>query len=49
MRGRGGSGTLTLQFSDGTVARHELSWDYEKNRLFVDGKRWLHDTNQRCR
>ena len=37
--GAGANGTLTLQYSDGSVARHELYWDYEKNRLHLDGKR----------
>jgi hypothetical protein len=47
--GAGASGTLVLAYPDGSVARYALSWDYEKSRLFLDGERWLHDDNQRCR
>ncbi len=46
--GRGASGRLVLQYGDGSTAQHELWWDYEKNQLNVDGKRWLHDKNTYC-
>jgi hypothetical protein len=47
--GAGAEGTLVLHYGDGSEARYALWWDYEKNQLFLDGKRWLHDTNERCR
>ncbi len=47
--GAGESGRLTLQYGDGSVARHDLRWDYGENKLYLDGKRWLHGTNDVCR
>ena len=47
--GAGANGQLTLRFGDGSVAQHELFYDYDKDQLFVDGKRWLRGDNERCR
>ncbi len=46
--GAGEYGTLTLHYGDGSTVRHELRWDYEENKLYVDGKRWLHGENEYC-
>ncbi len=46
--GAGEHGRLTLRYDDGTESGHDLRWDYDKNRLYVDGKRWLHGTNDLC-
>jgi len=46
--GSGEYGRLTLRYGDGTTSEHELRWDYDKNKLYVDGKRWLHGTNDFC-
>lgn len=46
--GAGEYGALILHFGDGSTFRYELRWDYEANKLYVDGKRWLHGKNQRC-
>jgi hypothetical protein len=47
-KGQGEYGQLLLSFNDGQVSRYELRWDYGKNQLFLDGKRWLHDKNNLC-
>ena len=46
--GAGADGTLILNYGDGSTARHALRWDYQENKLYVDGKRWLHDKNEYC-
>lgn len=46
--GSGEYGLLTLHYGDGTTSEYELRWDYDKNRLYVDGKRWLHGANDLC-
>ncbi|MEN8128850.1 MAG: hypothetical protein ABFS45_01370 [Pseudomonadota bacterium] len=46
--GAGEYGALILHFGDGSTSRYELRWDYEANKLYVDGKRWLHGKNERC-
>lgn len=46
--GIGEYGRLELSYADGGSAQHELRWDYQKNQLFVDGKRWLHGKNEVC-
>ena len=45
--GAGEFGQLVLQTADGP-STYELRWDYGNNRLYVDGKRWLHDENKVC-
>lgn len=46
--GEGGHGQLILQAQGNQVSTYDLRWDYQKNQLFVDGKRWLHDKNNVC-
>ncbi len=41
-------GGLTLHYGDGSTAQYEMRWDYQENRLYVDGKRWLHGENEFC-
>ncbi len=45
--GAGETGQLILDTSDGK-AHYDLRWDYGNSRLYVDGKRWLHDENKVC-
>jgi hypothetical protein len=45
--GEGERGRLILNSADGRVS-FDLRWDYNINRLYVDGKRWLHDKNNAC-
>ena len=46
--GAGEYGSLTLRHGDGTTSQYELRWDYQENKLYVDGKRWLHGENEVC-
>lgn len=46
--GEGEQGRLVLVTADNQASSYQLRWDYEKNQLFVDGKRWLHDRNNIC-
>ena len=46
--GEGERGRLILNSADGQVS-FNLRWDYDTSRLYVDGKRWLHDKNDACR
>ena len=45
--GQGERGRLILNSADGRVS-FNLRWDYDRNRLYVDEKRWLHDKNNAC-
>jgi len=45
--GEGENGKLVLKSPDGESV-YDLRWDYHKNHLYVDGKRWLHDENNVC-
>jgi len=47
-QGAGEHGRLYLQFNTGEVSQYQLRWDYSTSKLYVDGKRWLHDNNQLC-
>ena len=47
--GAGESGSLTLRYGDGSVVRHELTYDYDADKLYLDDKRWLRDRNEHCR
>ncbi len=47
--GAGATGTLQLQWSNGEVSSMALEYDYEQNRVFVNGDRMLRGTNERCR
>lgn len=47
--GAGEHGQLQLQDNSGKVSTYQLRWDFKQNRLYVDGKRWLHDKNGACR
>lgn len=46
--GAGEHGRLTLHFGDRSTTDYDLRWDFGKNELYVDGKRWLHDKNKVC-
>lgn len=46
--GSGATGTLTLQWSNGERSTWELEYDYELNRTYVNGARWLRGENDRC-
>jgi hypothetical protein len=45
--GKGEHGQLLLNSANGQSV-YNLRWDYDNNRLHVDGKRWLHDDNKVC-
>jgi hypothetical protein len=47
--GAGRTGTLLLQWSGGEQSSMALEYDYEGNRVFVNGERMLRGTNERCR
>ena len=47
--GQGAHGQLILNFNGEQTSQYALRWDYEENKLYVDGKRWLHDKNEACR
>lgn len=47
--GAGRTGTLVLHWSTGTRSTWPLEYDYEEDRLLLDGERWLRGENQRCR
>jgi len=46
--GAGKTGTLLLQWSNGERSSLALEYDYENNRVFVDGDRMLRGNNERC-
>lgn len=46
--GVGEYGQLILRSPDNQASTYNLRWDYDKNRLFVDGKQWLPDKNSVC-
>lgn len=47
--GAGKTGTLLLQWSDGERSSMPLEYDYERDRVFVNGERMLRGQNERCR
>ena len=46
--GAGQTGTLMLEWSNGERSSWALEYDYEQNRTFLDGDRWLRGDNERC-
>lgn len=46
--GAGRTGTLILDWSGGDRSTWNLEYDYEQNRLFVNGERMLRGDNERC-
>jgi hypothetical protein len=47
--GAGKSGTLILTWSSGGSTTLELGYDYEQDRMYLNGERVLRGTNERCR
>ncbi|HEX9728273.1 MAG TPA: hypothetical protein VGA37_07210 [Gemmatimonadales bacterium] len=46
--GAGKTGTLLLQWANGEQSSMSLEYDYEQNRVFVNGERMLRGQNERC-
>ncbi|MDH3205509.1 MAG: hypothetical protein OEO79_02805 [Gemmatimonadota bacterium] len=46
--GAGASGTLNLDWSGGGRSTWALEYDYDEDRLFVNGQRMLRGENERC-
>lgn len=46
--GSGATGTLFLEWADGDRSSWPLEYDYEQNRVFVNGERMLRGENERC-
>lgn len=46
--GAGGSGTLLLDWTGGDRTTYSLEYDYEQDRLYMNGDRWLRGQNERC-
>ena len=46
--GAGKTGTLLLAWSNGERSSMSLEYDYEQNRVFVNGQRMLRGENERC-
>lgn len=46
--GAGKTGTLILDWSNGERSTWDLEYDYELNRVFVNGERMLRGENERC-
>lgn len=46
--GAGATGTLLLEWGNGERSSWDLSYDYEQNRLFLNGERMLRGNNERC-
>lgn len=46
--GAGATGSLDLEWSDGSRSTWALEYDYEENHLFVSGQRMLRGENERC-
>jgi hypothetical protein len=47
--GTGRTGQLVLDYGGGQRSTFELTYDYEQNRLFLNGERFLRGKNERCR
>lgn len=47
--GAGRTGTLQLQWGNGETSSWSLEYDYENDRVFVNGQRMLRGNNERCR
>jgi hypothetical protein len=46
--GAGATGSLLLEWSNGERSSMSLEYDYEQNRVFVNGDRMLRGENERC-
>jgi len=46
--GAGRTGMLVLNWSNGEQSSMSLEYDYENNRMFVNGERMLRGNNERC-
>ena len=46
--GAGASGTLVLNWSNGEQSTWSLGYDYEENKLYLNGDQWLRGQNERC-
>ena len=46
--GAGASGTLLLEWADGDRSSWSLEYDYEQDRVYVNGERMLRGENERC-
>ena len=46
--GAGATGTLVLDWANGERSTLDLSYDYEENRTYVNGDRYLRANNERC-
>jgi len=46
--GAGATGTLVLEWSDGGRSTWGLEYDYDQDRLYVNGERMLRGANERC-
>jgi hypothetical protein len=46
--GAGAAGTLVLQWSSGERDSWALEYDYQQDRLYIEGVRWLRGNNERC-
>jgi hypothetical protein len=46
--GAGRTGTLILQWGNGEQSTWSLEYDYEQDRLYVNGERMLRGVNERC-
>lgn len=46
--GTGRNGTLILQWDNGERSTMSLEYDYEQDRLYVNGERMLRGANERC-
>lgn len=46
--GAGATGTLQLESSDGARVSWALEYDYDEDRLYVNGERMLRGENERC-
>lgn len=47
--GAGSAGTLILTWANGERSSLELSYDYDQDRLYLNGDRMLRGANERCR
>jgi len=46
--GAGAAGTLLLEWAGGEQSSWSLEYDYEQDRLYMNGDRWLRGQNERC-
>jgi hypothetical protein len=46
--GAGANGTLHIRWSDGNALTWPLEYDYDQDRLYINGERFLRGENERC-